>query len=654
VTIGPFEVFVTIDHQGKHPLEKYRVFSKYSTEKDIIEDFNEDSFNDFSVYHAVKSVSSLSELLSFDDWIKPVNKKLVSDQSVFTRCVWKKEFKRLPVPMSLQNLVIPSNDHAEIPILKSTNPALSDTGTAIPESDTEIIIDFGKELSGYIEFTVDASAGTILDFYGFEYMKGNYIQHTYDLQNTLRYVCRAGHQSYISTIRRGLRYLMLTVRKAKRPVNIYGVKLLQSNYPVAEIGQFNCSDSLLNEIWKISQHTTRLCMEDTFIDCPTYEQAFWVGDARNEALINYYIFGTLDIVKRCLRLVPGSEWQTPLYANQVPSGWNSVLPNWTFFWVIACYEYYLHTGDVDFTKNILPHIKSTLHAYLDKINDYGLLFTCGWNMLDWAPMDQPDVGIVTPQNMFLVRALECAADLAEIVNDKDTAALFMNKASSLNKAINEFLWCDDKNAYIDCIHEDGSKSKIVSMQTQVVASLCDIAKDERARVIDSYILDPPKCFVKIGSPFMAFFYYEALSKLGCFDKLTEHIREHYGMMVKHGATTCWETFPGNYEDQPDPEMLTRSHCHAWSSAPSYFFGKYILGIRNCGPGWDKVIIEPNVCNLNYANGCVPLPDGGQIDVAWEIGDDGRCLRLDVTAPAEIELDIRVPAMYICEEKVTRY
>ncbi len=77
-------------------------------------------------------------------------------------------------------------------------------------------------------------------------------------------------------------------------------------------------------------------MEDTFVDCPAFEQVFWVGDSRNEALVSNYLYGVNDIVKRCLRLVPGSKDQTPLYADQVPSGWSSVIPNWTFFWAIAC------------------------------------------------------------------------------------------------------------------------------------------------------------------------------------------------------------------------------------------------------------------------------------------------------------------------------
>src|SRR5690606_1518294 len=132
---------------------------------------------------------------------------------------------------------------------------------------------------------------------------------------------------------------------------------------------FTSSDALLNEIWNISRHTTKLCMEDTFVDCPAYEQAFWVGDSRNEALVSNYIFGVDEIIERCLRLVPGSKDQSPLYVNQVPSGWNSVIPNWTFFWVIACYEHYEKTNNADFARDMYGHMKFTLEHYLTYINE---------------------------------------------------------------------------------------------------------------------------------------------------------------------------------------------------------------------------------------------------------------------------------------------
>src|SRR5690606_23712911 len=150
-------------------------------------------------------------------------------------------------------------------------------------------------------------SGTIIDVYGVEYMHEDYIQHTYGLDNTFRYICRSGRQRYLSPVRRGLRYIILTVRNNQEPVKLYEVYFNQSNYPVTNAGSFRSSDALLNDIWEISRHTTRVCMEDTFVDCPAYEQVFWVGDSRNEALVHYYLFGDPDIVKRCLRLVPSSN-----------------------------------------------------------------------------------------------------------------------------------------------------------------------------------------------------------------------------------------------------------------------------------------------------------------------------------------------------------
>ena len=56
----------------------------------------------------------------------------------------------------------------------------------------------------------------------------------------------------------------------------------------------------------------KLCMEDTFTDCPLYEQTLWVGDARNEGLFAMSVFGAYDLVRRCIRLAGQSLERFPL------------------------------------------------------------------------------------------------------------------------------------------------------------------------------------------------------------------------------------------------------------------------------------------------------------------------------------------------------
>ncbi|WP_018759783.1 family 78 glycoside hydrolase catalytic domain [Paenibacillus terrigena] len=604
--IGPFDAVEIIDHQQARDLVKFH-----------------------SVYEAIKTASSAADMQPFEAWIHPIAEQFVNLNDVFTSCIWKKCEVPQPMTSSLQHAVTAGADAALLPVIHGM--------------DTEIVIDFGRELSGYIAFELNAASGTIVDLYGFEYMKEGWRQHTYSLDNTIRYVCREGRQTYVSFIRRGLRYLTLTIREASRPVKLYEVKLLQSNYPVANVGGFRSSDPMLSDIWVISRDTTRLCMEDTFVDCPAYEQAYWVGDARNEALINYYTFGAREIVERCLKLVPGSASQTSLYADQVPSGWNSVIPNWTFFWVTACLEYYRYDGRQAFLNEIWPHVKLTMEAYLHHINDKGVFVFHGWNLLDWAPFEQPREGVVTPQNMILARTLRHAAEIGALVGERDQVSRFEEEAEKLIRAINEYLWDEERLAYVDCIHSDGSLSSTLSAQTQIVAFLCDIAKGDRLEIIKPYIIETPKDFVQVGSPFMSFFYYEALAKMGRLDMLMKDMQCNYGFMIENDATTCWEMYPwsGFYTN---PKVMTRSHCHAWSAGPAYFLGAYVLGVQGVTPGWSKVRVAPEPCGLRWASGSVPLPHGGRIDVSWRVEEAGL-LKLRIEAPPEVEIITEAPKGY---------
>lgn len=578
-------------------------------------------------YIKAAGAASLEALDEVKDWIRPLDSAYYTEQDVFGSNVWLPEAERYSLPSGLNACLTATADYAVIP--------------RFDNGDTELVIDLGKQRSGFFGFQIEAPAGTVVDVYGLEYVKADFRQHTFGLDNTFRYICKEGRQRYESPVRRGFRYAVVTIRGAAGPVKLHEVYMVQSTYPVAEAGTFQSSDALLNDIWSISQHTTRLCMEDTFVDCPAYEQTFWVGDSRNEALVNYYVFGELDIVKRCLRLVPGSKDRSPLYMDQVPSGWTSVIPNWTFFWVLATAEYIEHTGDKAFAAEMWPHVRFTLEHYLTYINAQGLLEMRGWNLLDWAPIDQPNEGIVTHQNLFLAKTLQQAAQMAEVAGTANEGAAFAESAALLAQAINDRLWDERRGAYLDCIHADGRRSDIYSMQTQVVALLCEVAQDERRAQLEAYLLQPPASFVQIGSPFMSFFYYEALEAMGHVPAMLDDIRRNYGLMVANDATTCWEMYPNFKENRANADLLTRSHCHAWSAGPAYFLGRNVLGVKRLDHGWSKVKIEPAPSDLKWARGAVPLPNGGVIEVDWSI--EGGEMSLRVSAPEDVELDVRLPA-----------
>jgi len=502
------------------------------------------------------------------------------------------------------------------------------------KGDAELLLDFGREVVGFLEFELESPKGVVLDWNCFEFMRGNDIQHTGGLNNTLRYVSREGSQKFHSIVRRGFRYALLTVRNFRVPIKIRRIACLLNTFPVIERGDFMCSDPLLNQIWRMCRYTTRLCMEDTFVDCPAYEQTLWVGDARGEALINYVTFGEYGMPNRCWKLTGRSLHRSRLTESQVPSGWENVLTAWSLLWMLACEESYIWSGDESFLKEIYSAIAKNCKGIESFVNSRGLLEIEAWNMLDWAPMDTPPSGIVTHQNALSVAALRSAARLARILRKEGDASHYTKVAERIRGAINEHLWSDEAQAYIDSIHADGERSKVISQQTNTMVFLCDCAPPDREKIIRNYVAEVPQGWTRVGSPFAMFFTFEALARMGKFDELLRQTRDRWGLMIDEGTTTCWETFP-----TPGAKHFTRSYCHAWSAGPAYFLSIYQLGIRPISPGFTEALIAPQPAGLKWARGRMPTPHG-EIEVSW--ADKGDSFEVSTRLPPHVRAELIIP------------
>ena len=269
------------------------------------------------------------------------------------------------------------------------------------QGDVELIYDLGAQNIGYWQLEVNAGAGTIIDIAGIEYINPQgKVQHTDRYRNDMRYICGEGDNQFTSLMRRSGRYLFLTFRNLERPAALRAVRLVESTYPVAPVGSFACSDERLNKIWEISARTLKLCMEDTFTDCPLYEQTHWVGDARNEALIGFSAFGAPDLARRCAKLTAYSldhkpyvlgedagvpmeylhALRNPLTISQTPSTWDIVIPVWSFLWTISTWDYYYYSGDVEFLTWVYPYVIRNLKSARAMTDERGLFSAPYWNM----------------------------------------------------------------------------------------------------------------------------------------------------------------------------------------------------------------------------------------------------------------------------------
>lgn len=81
-------------------------------------------------------------------------------------------------------------------------------------------------------------------------------------------------------------------------------------------------------------------------------------------------------------------------------------------------------GDRAFAVEMYEHVRFTIEHYLQKIDENGLFNVKGWNLLDWSPIDQPNEGVVTHQNLFLAQTLRVAAEMGELAGDSEGAARY--------------------------------------------------------------------------------------------------------------------------------------------------------------------------------------------------------------------------------------
>jgi alpha-L-rhamnosidase len=556
-----------------------------------------------------------------------------------------------------------------------------------PDGDVHMVVDFGREMIGYPRLEVDAPEGAIIDANFFEGIDDGGIFWTRNLRNSFRYICREGPQTFTSHQRRGFRYGSFAFRNLSRPLKIRHVSALMATYPVEAQGHFACSDETLNKIWEVGAYTVRLCMLDTYIDCPAYEQVYWVGDARNSALVNAVAFGAFELTDHCIRLTGQSlsdelrtvkpphlqAMRTHITTSHVVSGWFDEIPMWTFLWIWSAWEQYWLTGDREALADYYKDVSECLRRCESFLTPRDLLdIPDVWNLVDWAAHDLERDGEVISNTVLMAQALDYAAQMAQVLDLLGEATAHKALARRLRAAVNRYGWSDQYQGYVDTVrdptayhrHQDlcGKRGidagtfeafrakQRISEPTNTLALLCNAVPPERHEAVMRFVLaakegkfigsspwhaalGKPDEIVPVGSPWFLFFTLETLFKERLAADALHILRKQWNRMLEKGATTFWETFPGFIGSG----HWSRSLCHGWSAAPVYFLSTQVLGITASAPGYRRIRIAPKPFHLRWASGTVPTPRG-TVSVSWRHTETGAMdIQYDVPKDCEVEI-----------------
>ncbi len=539
-----------------------------------------------------------------------------------------------------------------------------------PQGDA--VIDFGQNLTGWVNFKVKGSAGDCVVLKHFEVLDsaGNvYLDNLRRAKQTVTYILKGGEEESFrpNFTFQGFQYVKIAKYPGEiKPENFEAVVVHSHMKPT---GTFECSNADINQL----QHNILWGLKGNFVDVPTDcpqrdERLGWTGDAQIFCRTASYLMDTYTFF---------SKWLRDVEADQTPEGGvPHVVPdilegkcddNWLLrqgthsaaAWgdvaVIMPWTLYLTFGDTRILERQYDSMKAWID-YMHRHSGKGI-----WNYKlqfgDWVALDAKEGSYfgATPNDLI------CSAYFAY------STGLFSKAAGILGRE-------EDHRKYAELYDEivEGFQKEFftstgrLAARTQtahIVALHFDLVPEEfRERTVNTLVelLEEQKGHLVtgfVGTPYFC----HALSRNGrtkeAYDLLLKEDFPSWLYQVKAGATTIWEHWDGKKPDGTlwSPDMNSFNH-YAYGAVGEWLY-RVVAGIEadECRAGYKHSIIHPHIGGgLDYVK-AVYSSVYGDVCVSWMIKVSK--VELDVTIPhntsATVILDQARPVAVASDSRFSR-
>lgn len=376
-----------------------------------------------------------------------------------------------------------------------------------------------------------------------------------------------GQGTWSTPLPLAFRYIRM-VDETNVPPNVFALYS-----PLSYVKQYDFHDEELNRIWEVSAYTLRLCILNFQIDGIKRDRLPWCGDLMISLLANAYSFHEADPIRRTLALLgrDGTQYG-PI---------NGIL-DYSLWFIISHENYQVHFNDLLFLRESYPMILQTLDWFIVRTQKDGGIFMAKperiennvkiqeeWLFIDWVKEPKE-----TALNMLLVWALRDGAKLATRVGDEDSAKRYNAFAEILTIRIRKEAFIPGIGLYRGNLFNKESEP---TRHANFLAILAEVSNVENCHAIAKALIDndlPP-----VGTPYMVSLELMALHKLGYTKEAIQKLRSVWGGMLKLGATTFFEGYENQFNEESMCLFYDRpfgmSLCHAWSSAPCALLPMFI-------------------------------------------------------------------------------
>lgn len=460
----------------------------------------------------------------------------------------------------------------------------------------ETVVDFGQNMTGYVQFTVQGAPGDVVEFDHAEVLdaEGNFYNDNYRSAKALmRYTCAGGtetHKPHLTFY--GFRYIRLRQWPGEADKSMFKAIVVHSD--MKRTGHFECSDAMVNQLY----HNVIWGQKGNFLDVPTDcpqrdERLGWTGDANvfsRTAAYNY------DVEKFF------TKWLADLRADQAENGAiPDIIPavfkreySSAFWGDAACvipWEMYLAYGNRDLLEtsfeSMRKYVESMRRAgsceYLyDTFDHFG-----DWLALDGVFDDRTDNTNEKYRKVLATTAFAYSTEL--LIKAGEVLGKDMSEYKELHRGI--------VRTFNDRYVVDGDL--IYKTQTMYVVALKFHLVEDKALYAERLVRQIRENGNRLNTGFVGTAYLmDALTENGYADVaytlLLQKEFPSWLFSVRMGATTIWEHWDGMKADGTmwSDEMNSFNH-YAYGAVASWMYGT-MCGIKpdEKNPGYKHILIAP--------------------------------------------------------------
>ena len=436
----------------------------------------------------------------------------------------------------------------------------------------------------------------------------------------------------------GCRYLQALRTPAKpggKLPKIESVEGVIVHSTAAPIGDFQCSNDLLNRIRILVRWAQRANMVSLLTDCPHREKLGWLEQDHLNGPSIRYEYDVSRIFTKTAHDMSEAQLHDGMVPNIAPEyrkaeGAFRNAAEWGASFILVPWQQYQFDGDTDLLREYYEPMKRYF-AFLESRTKNDILSDGLGDWFDLGPR-KPGRAQLTPPPVtataFYFHNAWVLSHIANVLQKYDDAKVYADKAERIRRNYNAH--------FFNATTMDYATGSQCANALPLVLGIVD--PENREAVLASLVRNLESGDYAVTAGEIGFrFVLQALAQGGRSDVIYKMINQEdkpgYGYMLKQGETSLTESWDAN---------RTTSHNHFMLGQITEWFYKDLVGIEAdlAGPGFKKILIHPDpVGDLKWARASYDSIRG-KITCHWK-HEDGK-FTLHVVIPANTTATVSIP------------